>query len=228
METRDRARELATSIIGTAAKAGLRTHALLTDMNEVLGSTAGHALEIDESVRFLRNEYREPRLNEVVMELCAEMLLIAGLAQDRAAALQRCDDAVTSGAAAEIFARMVLALGGPADFLEKAASYLARAPVTRPVYANGTVTAVDTRAMGNAIIELGGGRREVGQQLDLSVGFSDIAPIGAALSGDRPLAVVHAASEADAEVAERNLLAAVTLGETQPDECPVVSEILTG
>ncbi len=227
METQDRARELATSIIGTAAKAGLRTHALLTDMNEVLGSTAGNALEIAESVRFLRNEYRESRLNEVVIALCAEMLLIGGIEQDRDAAIRRCDDTVTSGRAAEVFARMVAALGGPTDFIDNAASHLAIAPVTRPVYAEGFVTAVNTRAVGNAIIELGGGRREVGQELDLSVGFSDIAPIGAELSGDRPLAVIHAAGEADAEVAERNLLAAVTRGETRPSERPVVAEILT-
>ncbi|MDJ0794715.1 MAG: thymidine phosphorylase, partial [Woeseiaceae bacterium] len=228
METQERARELATSIIGTAAKAGLRTHALLTDMNEVLGSTAGNALEIDESVRFLRNEYREPRLNEVVIKLCAEMLLIGGIEQDRDAAMRRCDEAVTSGAAAEVFGRMVTALGGPADFIDKAASHLARAPVTRHVYASGTVTTVNTRAVGNAIIELGGGRREVGQKLDLSVGFSDIAPIGTELSSDRPLAVVHAASDADAEAAEKNLLQAIHLGDEPPAGRAVVAEILTG
>ena len=228
METQDRARELATSIIGTAAKAGLRTHALLTDMNEVLGSTAGNALEIDESVRFLRNEYREPRLDEVVIKLCAEMLLIGGIERDRDAAMGRCDEAVTSGKAAEVFSRMVTALGGPTDFLDNAASHLAQAPVTRPVYGEGVVTAVNTRAVGNAIIELGGGRREVGQKLDLAVGFSEIAPIGTELSSERPLAVVHAANDADAEAAEKNLLAAVTRSETAPSQHLVVSEILTG
>ena len=228
METQDRARELATSIISTAAKAGLPTHALLTDMNEVLGSTAGNALEIGESVRYLRNEYREPRLDEVVIALCAEMLLIGGIEQDRDQAMRRCDEAVTSGEAAEVFARMVTALGGPADFIDNAPSHLPRAPVTHPVYADGFVTAVNTRAVGNAIIGLGGGRREVGQSLDLSVGFSDIAPIGTELSGDRPLAVVHAASDADAEAARGNLLAAVARGANPPSKRPVVAEILTG
>ncbi|MDJ0710828.1 MAG: thymidine phosphorylase [Woeseiaceae bacterium] len=228
METPERARELAKSIIGTAGKAGLRTHALVTDMNEVLGSTAGNALEIHESVRYLRGEYRESRLDEVVIGLCAEMLLIGGVEQDRKTALERCDEAVTSGKAAEVFARMVALLGGPSDFMDKAASYLAKAPVTRAVIARGFVTAVDTRAVGNAIIELGGGRREVGQKLDLSVGFSEIAPVGAEVDDETPLAIVHAASEADAEVAEKNLLAAVTVGATRPAERPVISEILTG
>ena len=86
MENMDRARELAFSIIGTAAKAGPKTHAVVTDMNEVLGTTAGNALEIAESVRFLRNEVREPRLNDVTLALCAEMLLVAGEEVDRDAA----------------------------------------------------------------------------------------------------------------------------------------------
>ena len=125
MQTMDEARELAHSIIGTAARAGLSTRAVVTDMNEVLGSTAGNALEIAESVRFLRNEAREPRLDEVTLALCAEMLIVAGLETDREAATQRCDEAVSSGRASEVFSRMVAALGGPTDFLDKYDAYLA-------------------------------------------------------------------------------------------------------
>jgi thymidine phosphorylase len=228
MEDLERARELARSIIGTAARAGLKTHALVTDMNEVLGSTAGNALEVAESVRFLRNETREPRLDEVTLSLCAEMLIVAGKETDHGAAIARCEEALSSGRAAEAFSRMVAALGGPADFLDKADEYLQRAPVTRAVHADGVVGSVDTRAIGNAIIELGGGRRQVGEALDLSVGFSDIAPVGARLGTDRPLAVIHSASDADAEIAKKNLLAAVTLVDEEAAERPVVCEILTG
>ena len=227
MENMDRARELAFSIIGTAAKAGLKTHAVVTDMNEVLGTTAGNALEIAESVRFLRNEVREPRLNDVTLALCAEMLLVAGEEVDRDAARQRCDEAVSSGRAAEVFARMVVALGGPADFLENYDTCLPRAAVTRAVHARGVLASVDTRAVGNAIIELGGGRRQVGEKLDLAVGFSDIAPVGTELQADRPLAVVHAASQSAAEQAEANLLAAVEIAVSGPAERPVICDILT-
>ena len=123
---------------------------------------------------------------------------------------------------------MVEVLGGPNDFLDRYESYLAVAPVTRAVHAQGVVTGVDTRAMGNAIIELGGGRRQVGEKLDLSVGFSDIAPIGTHLDAATPLAIVHAASENAAEQAQQRLLEAVTLGDSPPAERPVVYEILTG
>jgi thymidine phosphorylase len=228
MTTIERARELSTSIINTAANLGVRTHTLITDMNEVLGTTAGNALEIEESVLFLRNQQRETRLNEVVMGLCAEMLLVGGIEEDRDAAARMCDEAVTSGHAAEVFDRMVNALGGPADFVADYSQYLARAPVVRQVHATGTVTAMNTRAVGGAIIELGGGRHVVGEKLDLSVGFSNIAPIGTELDGETPLAVIHAASEDAAAAAEKHLLEAVSLGDKAPPATPVIHEILTG
>lgn len=228
MDTQERAKELAQSIIGTAAKAGLETHALITDMNEVLGTTAGNALEIEESVLYMQNVRRDARLDDVTLSLCAEMLVVGGLEDDRSKARARCDEAVTSGRAAEVFGRMVHALGGPADFVDKHAQYLVKAPVVRAVHAAGFVTSVNTRAIGNAIIELGGGRRKVGEALDLSVGFSEIAPIGTKTDGNTPLAVIHAASDADAIKAEQNLLAACRLGESAPESRPVISEIVTG
>jgi len=227
MDSTAKAKELARSIIGTAAKAGLRTHALITDMNEVLGTTAGNALEIRESVQYLRNERREPRLNDVVLSLCAEMLVVGGIERERDAARKKCDDAVTNGRAAEAFGRMVSALGGPTDFVDNYDDYLVKAPVARAVNAKGFVTKVNARAVGNSIIELGGGRRKVGEALDWSVGFSDIAPIGQALDGDVPLAIVHAATEASADKAEQNLLAACELDNSAPDTRPVIIEILT-
>ncbi len=227
MPTYEMSVELAESIIATAAKAGLKTTALLTDMNEVLGTTAGNALEIEEAMAFLRNERREARLNEVVLELCAEMLMVTSMAPDRDEALRRCDEAVTSGRAAEIFEAMAAALGGPAGFVNDSRKHLPTAKVTRPVFTEGIVTAVDVRAVGNAIIELGGGRHQVGESLDLSVGFSDVAPIGTALDKTTPLAVVHAASEEAAIEAERELLAACSIGEEAPPGRPVIHKVVS-
>ena len=228
MKTPERARKLAESIIATAAMADLKTHVLVTDMNEVLGRTAGNALEIDEAIRYMRNEQREPRLDSVVLNLCAEMLIATGKEADRTAALQRCDDAVTSGRALEIFGKMVAALGGPSDIIENRKKHLTAASVVRPIHAAGYLASVDTRGVGNAIIELGGGRHRVGEALDLSVGFSDFASVGTLLDGETPLAVVHAASEDDAAQAEELLLAACTTVADEPAKAPVISEILTG
>jgi len=224
----DQAMELADSIVRTAGKAGLTTHAIITDMNEVLGTTAGNALEIEESMRYLRNEQRDPRLDEVVLALCAEMLMVTGLETDRLVASQRCDEAVTSGRAAEVFGSMSAALGGPADFVEKSLTYLGTANVIKPVFAGGYLTEVDARSVGNAIIELGGGRRRVGEDLDLSVGFSDIAPIGTLLDAETPLAVIHAASDSDAATAAKNLVTACTFGKTPAADRPVIVKTMSG
>ena len=228
MESHARAVELSKSIIRTAAKAGVKTHSLITDMNEVLGTSAGNAVEIKEAVQYLRNEARDPRLDAVVMGLCAEMLIVGGLEVDRGRAHAKCEQAVASGRAAEIFGRMTAALGGPTDFVENCESYLAEAPVVREVFARGVITKVHTRSVGEAIVELGGGRHTVGEKLDLSVGFTDIACVGTRLDGSRPFVVIHAANEADAEIAEKNLLKAFEIGDSEPAPRPVVHEILTG
>jgi thymidine phosphorylase len=228
MKTPERARELAKSIIATAAMADLDTHVLITDMNQVLGHSAGNALEIDEALRYLKNEEREARLDAVVLGLCAEMLVVTGIEPNSEAAAQRCDDAVSSGRALEIFGRMVAALGGPGDFIENSAKHLRAAPVIRAIHTTGYLTAINIRGVGNAIIELGGGRHRVGEVLDLSVGFSEIAPLGTLLDAHTPLAMVHAASEDAADEAEALLLTACTTGTSAPEKAPVIAEILTG
>ena len=228
MSSLPRAQALAGSILATAGEAKLKTHALITDMNECLGTTAGNALEIGEAMRFLANEEREARLDEVTLALCAEMLVASGIETDRDAAGKKVDDAVTSGRAAEIFDRMVVALGGPVDFVSTWRSHLPEAPIVKPVVPEkeGWLAEVDAFAIGNAIIELGGGRRRLGDELDLSVGFSEIAPIGSEVGGERPLAVVHAASDDAAEQVARLLRSACRVDDAKPASRPVVYEVL--
>lgn len=229
MSSMEKARELADSIISTAGAANLKTHALITDMNECLGTTAGNALEIAESMRFLANEQRDPRLNEVVMALSAEMLIASGLERDQDAALAKTDAAVTSGRAAEIFDRMVTGLGGPPDFVTNHEQHLPTAAVTEPVYADapGYLAVVDAFRLGNAIIELGGGRRKLGDSLDLAVGLSNVATIGEAVDSERPLAVIHASSRDSAAAAGKLVRSACTVTGEQPDSRPVIYETLT-
>lgn len=228
MPSHERAVELSKSIIATAAKADLKTNVVMTDMNEVLGTTAGNALEIEESMAYLRDDYRDSRLDDVVMALCAEMLLVTGIEKDLDRALKRCDKAVTSGQAAERFDEMCVALGGPAGVVANSAKYLAKAPVTRVVHTSGFLAEIDVRAVGNAIIELGGGRRMVGEKLDLSVGLSSIARVGTLLDNETPLAIIHAASEDGAATAEKLLLDACTTSAEAPSIAPVIHEKLSG
>ena len=212
----EEARGLAQSLVTVANAAGLPTRALLTDMDAPLASAAGNAVEVAYAVDYLTGGAREPRFHAVTMALCAEMLLIGRLAADRADAEARLHTALDSGAAAEMFARMVSALGGPSDFLKACERDLPRAPVVRPVAVEqaGTVEAVETRAIGLAVIGLGGGRTRPQDSIDPRVGFSGLARSGDRLGpGDR-LGLVHAADEAAAERAAAALRAAYRIGET--------------
>jgi thymidine phosphorylase len=228
MSSPEEAEALAISIVGTASASGMRTHALLTDMNENLGLTAGNSVEVRESVQYLLGEHREARLDEVTLDLVAEMLVVGNIEADRSAARELAGEAVNSGKAAAVFGKMVSALGGPTDFLENYDQYLPIAPMIKPVFAQeaGILTHVDGRMFGNAIIELGGGRRKVDDELDLSVGFVEVAPIGAQIDNNRPLALVHAANEATAEIASEMLRKASSIGDSMPPERPVTFKVL--
>jgi thymidine phosphorylase len=227
MATPEAARELGRAIVSVAAEAGLPATALLTDMNQVLGSTAGNALEVRESVRVLTEPASaDPRLREVTLELAARMLVRVGLQDTLNIARTTVEGALNSGRAAETFARMVAAHGGPADFMERVTDYLPEAPVTRPVAAEaaGYVGSLKTRDIGMAVVALGGGRAVPAEEIDPGVGFSDVCQTGDPVEAGAPLAMVHARTEDAAEAAAARFRAAVTLTERKPPVEPVVLE----
>ena len=223
----DDARALARSIVDVANGGGLPTVALLTDMNQPLGRTAGNAVEVRESIDLLTGGPKDERLWEVTARLTAELLVIGGLAADAEAGRIKVEHALASGAAAERFARMVRDLGGPADILEKADNHLPAAPVIRPIAAerDGVVAAVDARAIGVAIVALGGGRTRPEDGVDHAVGLTDIAAIGEPVGPKgRPLALLHARDEASAAAAEAAIRAAMAVADAAPAQPALVAE----
>lgn len=215
---------LAESLVTVANGAGLPTRALLTDMDQPLASAAGNAAEVAYAIAYLTGRRREPRFHAVTLALGAEMLVLGGLSPDTTAATARLDEALASGRAAETFSRMVAALGGPADLVAQPERHLPAAPVARPVVPPqaGRVIAIATRAIGVAVIGLGGGRTRPEDGIDHAVGLTDLAPIGAEVGPARPLAVVHARSEAAAARAEAEVLAAYRLGAEAVPERDVI------
>jgi thymidine phosphorylase len=224
MPTFEASENLAQAIVGVANGAGCKTTALLTDMNQVLASTAGNALEVREAVQFLTGEARNPRLLEVTMALCSEMLISGKLAENDADARKKLQQVLDNGKAADVFARMVAAQNGPVDFIERMDSYLPAPTLSKAVYADGAgiVSAMDTRALGMAVVALGGGRQRASDSIDYSVGLSDMATLGAQVDAQRPLAIIHAASEAQWQQAAAAVKAAITLSDTAPAITPVV------
>lgn len=214
MASLEEARALAESLVLVANGAGLKTTALLTDMNEPLASAAGNAIEMQNAVDFLKGTSVDNRLWDVTVAQGGELLASGGIAPSADVGAEMMREAFDSGKAAEKFAQMVHALGGPVDFLEKSELYLAKAPVQAPIYAEteGTVTAVDARAVGVAVVALGGGRRAAADIIDPSVGLTDLAGIGNSVDADAPLAIVHARSEEEAEEAAIAVRNAYTIG----------------
>ena len=215
------ARALADSIVAVANGAGLRTVALITDMDAPLAHAAGNGLEIAYAIDYLAGR-REPRFHAVTLALAAEMLVSGGLATDRDAAAAKLEASLASGRAAETFSRMIAALGGPADLMEHPAKNLPAAPVVREVRAEGKVARVATRAIGLAVIGLGGGRTRPEDGIDGRVGFTELARPGDA-SG--LLGIVHAADAAAADRAETALRAAYSLGEAAAEGSAVIERI---
>ncbi len=216
------AEELARAIVEVAKGAGLRTKALITDMNQVLGRTAGNALEVREAVEFLTGRARDPRLLEITMALACELLELGGITSRSSDTRRLLENALECGGAAQRFDDMVAAAGGPKGFCESADVHLPKAKVTRAVYPKhgGVVVKVDTRALGLAIIRLGGGRLHQRDVIDYGVGLAEVAGPGEEVGMNHPLAIVHAADTKSAARAVRAISAAFTVGSKAPRRKP--------
>ncbi|MFA6985400.1 MAG: thymidine phosphorylase [Arenimonas sp.] len=218
------ARALSDRMARVAEGSGLKLRVALSDMGQVLGRDAGNALEVRAVLDLLCGRGGCPRLLELSLALAGELLCLGGLASDAADAEARLRVALSSGAAAERFARMVAALGGPKDLLERPEAHLPRAPVQRAVLAvrGGHVTALDVRALGMAVVQLGGGRIVPEQTLDHAVGLTAVAGRGESIETGQHLAIVHARSESDAELAAAVVRAAFRIEDSAPAAQPLL------
>jgi thymidine phosphorylase len=227
MAKREDAVTLAKSLVSVANGAGLKTTALITDMDQPLASCAGNAVEVLHAVEFLKCEVINSRVEKITLALGSELLLSADLAttlQDGEAKLK---SALTSGKAAEIFARMVSALGGPADFMELPLQHLKAAPIVKPVFADddGVVSHIATRELGLAVIELGGGRRRADDKIDHAVGLCNLLGKNFIVDANTPLCMVHARDQTSFEKAATIIRKAYCVGETVTEVSPVLDRV---
>ncbi|MEW6992760.1 thymidine phosphorylase [Colwelliaceae bacterium MEBiC 14330] len=218
------AKALADSIVSVANGAGVKTQAIITDMNQVLGSSAGNAVEMYETVKYLTGKQREPRLHQIVKALASAMLINTKLASSQEEAQVKIDRALHSGLAAEVFERMVAALGGPKNFIESPWDAMTKANVVSEVRASqhGYIAQMDTRAIGMAIVGLGGGRTAPNQPVDHSVGFDRILPLGVQVNRGEVIARVHAKDNNSAQSAIAQFNNALSYCEKAPELPPVI------
>ncbi|MEM9270672.1 MAG: thymidine phosphorylase, partial [Pseudomonadota bacterium] len=223
MPTPEAASNLAQALVSVANGSGCKTTAVLTDMTAPLAPVAGNALEMAAALDFLTGAEIDSRLWDVTVALGGELLATAGLAESTEVGARQMAEAFHSGQAAEVFARMVTALGGPSDILSNR-EHLARAPVVQEIYSpsKGFVQEIDTRAVGMAVVELGGGRRKAQDVIDPSVGLDWLAGVGHIVDNETPIARVHAADADAAARATEQVRAAYQVGA----EAPVPPELV--
>jgi thymidine phosphorylase len=223
------AKRLANSMADVAAGTGLASVMLITNLDTVLGSSVGNAVAVREAVDFLTGRRRDPRVEELTLSLVAEMVVLAGISPDADAARALAAQRLADGSGADRFGRMVEALGGPRDFVERFDSYLPKARVVRPVLAgrDGYVEGMDAREIGSTLVQLGGGRKRPDDEIDLSVGLTALPQVGERVERDTPVCVVHARDDATWEQAAERVRSAIRLGDASVDAAPVVLERLS-
>ena len=227
-ESLDFAKDLGNSIIQVAKQLGMETSALITDMNQPLGDSIGNALEIKEVIDYLKCEKQESRLNEVVLALAAEMQVAAGLVDSTELGHQKAKTVLASGKVAETFEKMVSELGGPKNLLDHKNLYLKPCPIVKPIPspASGFISQIDTRTVGLAVVELGGGRKKASDVIDHSVGLTDVLGLGEKVEAGQALAYVHAQNEDQVNLAIQTIQNSYTITEGKLETRDVILEYL--
>ena len=228
MKSADEARALAQALVQTANLAGCPTTALITNMNAPLAPALGNALEVAEVMKVLRGSERGP-LYELTLALGAQLLFSGGVFTSEDAAREALSNVIVSGAAAERFGKMIVAMGGPLGFVDNPQRYLPEAPVIREVTSleGGYMSAIEGEALGLAVVALGGGRQVESDLIDPAVGLSDVVTLGAFIVKGQPLARIHAAREGQADRAAQAIRRAITLASNPPAKQDLVHEVIS-
>ena len=221
------ARDLSHSLVSVAKGAGLKCEAILSDMNQVLGKSAGHTLEILECIKFIKNENKDPRLEKITYELTASLLMMVyKISKDEA--LQKIKEVIANGLAAEKFEIMVKALGGPANILSSYEKDLKINLVKNDVFIEkkGWIEKIETRQLGLILIELGGGRKQVTDKINFSVGYDNVVSIGDMADPAKPILTLYSQTKEDYENVRKKICDCFVISEKESKKLPEVYETI--
>ncbi len=225
--TIDIARDLSHSLVRVAQGAGLQCEAIITDMNQVLGKSAGHILEISECINFLKNQEKETRLEKITFELIASILMMSQKLS-KEAALEKINSVMSSGEAAEKFEKMVHALGGPSDILSSHEKHLKINAIKKDIFSikSGWVEKIKTRDLGLILIELGGGRKQVTDKINFNVGYNNVLSVGDKVDPSLPLLSVYTKSEDDYENVRKKIQDCFIISDKKVNELTQIYEVI--
>ena len=222
MREETQAKELAHALVSTGNSCGIKTRALLTDMNQPLGRAVGNSLEVLECINILRGEIANAAMPvlDLSVELSAHMLVLAKVEPTTESAQRRLQAALSSGAALETLRKNIVAQGGEPRVCDDPGRFLPLVNESVKVESprSGFITRVDTAEIGHAIAAIGGGRVRIEDVVDPTVGFVTEVKIGDQVTNAEVLGVVHCSDpDRGAEAAER-IKGAYKISEDPPAE----------
>ena len=222
------AQNLANSLVSVAKGAGLQCEAILTDMNQVLGRSAGHSLEVLECVEYLTSKKRDPQLENITNELISSVLIMTKNIS-KTEALRKINMVLDNGLAAEKFEKMVHALGGPSDILSSHEKHLEINAIKNDIFStkSGWVQKIKTRDLGLILIELGGGRKQVIDKINFNVGYNNVLRVGDKIDPTQPLLTVYTESENDYENVRKKIEECFIIADTEVHELPQTYEVIS-
>ena len=227
MEELDDARQLASELVETGEKFGVKTQAVISDMSQPLGQYVGNAVEVYECIRIMRGD-AGPVSNstkDLSLELASRMVLLAGIVDSLDAARELTATKLSDGSALERFRRNIECQGGDAHVCDDPDKLLTPAVTRIEIKSprSGFVSSIDTHAIGNALVELGGGRRLADDGIDHAIGFECIAPLGTELKEGDPVGVLWCHDEGDAA---RKIVEAYAVADIASDVSPLVRDVI--
>ncbi|KRM72023.1 pyrimidine-nucleoside phosphorylase [Lacticaseibacillus brantae] len=226
MKTEADATKLAHALVDIGKQANVQSVALLTDMNQPLGITIGNSLEIAESIAILKG--RGPKdVHDLTVRLAGHMLVLGGVTPSLEVAIGLAEDVIRDGRALAKFKQLIKDQGGDPTVVDNPKLLpQAQYQIAVKATAAGYVTAMDTNALGVAVMQLGGGRAKKDDQLDLAVGLVLHKKIGTPVSVGDTLATIHANTENVDAVVEA-VQAAYRIGAERPERLPLIHQIIT-
>jgi pyrimidine-nucleoside phosphorylase/thymidine phosphorylase len=230
MRETERARQLAQALVRTGNSLGVRTEALITDMNQPLGRAVGNSVEVRECIEILRGEAHPGALpvRDLSIELAARMVTLSGLESSLDAARFLVRETLTSGRALERFRLNVEAQGGNPRVCDNPARFL---PLTQRAFAvesprSGFLFKTDSTEIGQAVTAAGGGRVRMDDQIDPTVGFIAEMKIGDRVVAGDLIGTVFCNDEARGRETATRILAAYEISDAPPPSLKLVKEVI--
>jgi len=221
------AQNLAHSLVNVAKGAGLECEAILTNMNQVLGRSAGHSLEVIECIEYLTSSKRDSKLETITNELASSnLMMIKNISKEES--LKQINTVLANGKAAEKFERMINALGGSNSFLSTYKKELSNNTFVQDIYLEkqGWIKEIKTRDLGLLLIELGGGRKQVDDKINYHVGYDNVLGVGECVNSSTPVIKVYANSKDDFNKVKNSIINCFIVSDQEVKETESIYEVI--